>query len=294
MRAKDISDGVNSLSSTEISTTGDFAMVEGYQWESEPGAQSTNEAMKGSSRRLSDNAPKPITGIRDRGESDYLFRDQREHLCAGVNEIRRHYHTVDYDVLSGSQIRGEVCSTNATELKLDIETGPDELYVVVPRGREIDLSSTGSIFIRQGQIVHLRANNGSTSINGGNVTRHFVVHGTLIAHDILFLNGNSNSTVGSGGTWTSPPISLPAEESGGSIRLGGGQSSADIVRCTFYNNNAMTSAPGRDIWNEGELKLHSVNFAPGWDNAPQPVRNDGWVSSTPGGIWDLDGVALRL
>ena len=36
-----------------------------------------------------------VTGIRDLGDQDYLFKDQREHLCAGVNEVREYYHTVD-------------------------------------------------------------------------------------------------------------------------------------------------------------------------------------------------------
>ena len=41
-----------------------------------------------------------------------------------MNEVREHFHTVDYDSLA-TGTRGEVCSTNGTELKKDIETGPD-------------------------------------------------------------------------------------------------------------------------------------------------------------------------
>eukprot|EP00946_MAST-07B_sp_MAST-7B-sp1_P001790 g1790.t1 len=248
---------------------------------------------KANERRLA--APTaPVTGIRDRGAEDYLFKDQREHICAGVNEVRAHYHTVDYSTLPPG-VRGEVCSTNGTELKQDIESGPDTLHVVLPKGREIDLSSVGSILIRQGQTVHLRANNGSTSINGGNATRHFVVHGSLVAQDLVFINGNSRSTAGGGTSWTEPPVNLGGMElSGGSIRLRGGRSSARLVGCTFYNNNMHSSFAGRDIWSEGELALHDVNFAPGWDNAPQPVRNDGHVEVFPSDVWDMGGVAMRL
>ena len=238
-------------------------------------------------------AAAPITGIRDLGNKDYLFKDQREHLCAGVNEIREYYHTVDYDTIAPGT-RGEVCSTNGTELKMDIETGPDILYVVLPKGREIDLSKVGTILVRQGQTVHLRANNGSTSINGGNATRHFVVHGTLIANDIVFVNGNSLMTAGTAGSWTVPPVPLIAESSGGSIRLAGGRSRARLVKCTFYKNNMNTETAGRDIWSEGELELYDISFAPGWDNAPQPVRNDGRVEVFPREIWDADGVAMRI
>jgi hypothetical protein len=234
-----------------------------------------------------------VTGIRDHGDQDYLFKDQREHLCAGVNEVREHFHTVDYDSLA-TGTRGEVCSTNGTELKKDIETGPDTLYVVLPKGREIDLSPVGAVLIRQGQTVHLRANNGSTSINGGNATRHFVVHGTLIAHDLVFVNGNSRVTAGTSGSWTVPPVQLGAEPDGGSIRLAGGRSRTRLSACTFYNNNMNTATAGRDIWSEGELELYDVSFAPGWDNAPQPVRNDGTVEVFPREVWDMDGAAMRI
>ena len=223
------------------------------------------------------------TGLPELGSEDYLFRNTREYLCAGVNEIRAHYKTVKYtDPNTGSGPEREYCATNGTELKASIEQGPDEMWVVVPRGRVIRLGSVGSILIRQGQTVHLRANNGTTSLDGEGITRMFVVHGNLVADTLVFVNGKSAAS-SSSYTWTSPPIEMRPTTSGGAVHLAGGRASAWFVDCTFFNNNYGTTALGRDIWNEGDLTLHYNNFAPGWDDAPQPIRNDGTITVSPEG-----------
>ena len=235
------------------------------------------------------------TGIRTFA-NDYLFADQREFLCAGVNILRESYTTVEYTGLNTTSER-EYCATNGTELKTDIESGPDLMHVVLPRGREIRLDadapySPGAILIREGQTVHLRANNGSTSISAGNASRIFVVHGTLIAQDIVFRDGNSALTAGA--TWTTPPIRLPAGDSGGAIHLAQGRARAHLVRCTFYGNNVGSIHDGRDIFNEGELVLHEPSFAPAWVSAPAPIHNAGTLQVTPSELWDTAGVSLRL
>ena len=225
------------------------------------------------------------TGLPELGSLDYLFRDAREFLCQGVNELRKHYTTVEYDdATTGAGPQREYCATNGTELKATIEQGPDEMWVVVPRGRKVDLSSVGSILIRQGQTVHLRANNGTTIIDGGGATKLFVVHGTFIADTLMFVNGSSN--VGVRYSWTAPRIGMPPTASGGAVHIAGGLASGHFIDCTFYNNNYETMVNGRDIWNEGELVIHNNNFAPGWDNAPPPVRNDGVLRVTPKGSYD--------
>ena len=236
------------------------------------------------------------TGLPTLGDEDYLFRDTREFLCQGVNEVRSHYKTIQYtNPSTGAGDQREYCATNGTELKSTIEQGPNEIFVVLPRGKVIHLNEVGSILIRQGQTVHLRANNGTTSIDGGNSTRMFVVHGNLIVDTVVFINGNSN-TGRSSWTWTEPSIEMPSTRSGGAVHLTGGRSSATFVDCTWYNNNPLTTAPGRDIWNEGELLINHNNFGPSWNDAPQPIRNDGVIKVTPEGSWNempFDGIQFQ-
>lgn len=218
------------------------------------------------------------------GINDYLFRDAREFLCQGVNEVRAHYTTVEYsNPMTGTGPEREYCATNGTELKATIEQGSNNMWVVVPRGRVISLAAVGSILIRQGQTIHLRANNGTSIIDGGGATRLFVVHGTLIANALTFVNGSS--TAASSFTWTLPRIEMKPTLSGGAVHLAGGRSTGHFVDCTFYNNNYKTLEEGRDVWNEGELVLNYNTFAPGWDNAPVAVRNDGVLRVTPEESW---------
>ena len=232
----------------------------------------------------------------DNPNEDYLFRDTREYLCQGVNEVRARYTTVRYtNPITGEGPEREYCATNGTELKATIEQGPDEMWVVVPRGRPIRLADVGSIMIRQGQTVYLRANNGTSSIDGGHSTRMFVVFGHLIVDTLVLINGKSNSAESSY-TWTSPPIEMKPGASGGAVHLAGGRSAAWFVECTFLNNNFEMTTEGRDIWNEGELVLNNNNFAPGWDDAPEAIRNDGTIQVTPTGSWDetpFDGVRYQ-
>jgi hypothetical protein len=206
-------------------------------------------------------------------------------LCQGVNEVRSHYTTVEYtNPETGAGPEREYCATNSTELKATIEQGPDEMWVVVPKGRTISFAVVGSILIRQGQTIHLRANNGTTIFNGDHKTNFFTVHGRLIADTLVFVNGSST---GKSYSWTSPSIEMKSSLSGGAIHFTGGLSSGNLIDCTFLNNNYMdTVNHGRDIWNEGELVLNYNNFAPGWDNAPRPVRNDGVLRVTPEEVWD--------
>ena len=93
-------------------------------------------------------------------------------------------------------------------------------------------SDAYTIASRQGQTVHLRANNGTTSIDGGNSTRIFVVHGNLIVDTVVFINGNSN-TGRSSWTWTRTiqTNQLPAELASIATETTGNYAEESVLLC---------------------------------------------------------------